>query len=92
MNDNEDEDIDELPIFASLSNINKCDCCDRHKLKRTVKIDSEQISPIYLGVICCSKRFGISMTGNPNVAIKRLQNKLKEISNQEILGLLEDIT
>lgn len=84
--------LDSLPIFATLSQlVTICDCCGRKSLKRTICIDSSEINPIHLGVICCSQWFNVNLSGNPYAAIKRIQNKLKTMDNEEIEDVIKQI-
>lgn len=84
--------LDNLPIFAKISlEVTQCDCCFRTNLKRTICIDSSEFNPIHLGVICCSQWFNVNLTGNPYKALIRIQNKLKQLDNEEIEQIIEDI-
>lgn len=84
--------LDSLPIFAKLTlDITQCDCCMRKGLKRTICIDSADFNPIHLGVICCSQWFNVNLSGNPYKALKRIQQKLKELDNEEIEDIINQI-
>lgn len=84
--------LDSLPIFASLNfMVSECDCCNKQRIKRTVEICSSDIDPIYLGVTCCGQWFDVNLSGNPYKAIIRLNRKLKELSNEQIEEIIENI-
>lgn len=84
--------LDSLPIFASLNfMISTCDCCSKSHIKRTVEINSSEIDTIYLGVTCCGQWFDVNMSGNPYKAIKRLNRKLRSLSNEQIESIVENI-
>ena len=78
-------------LSAKLSfKVLQCDCCGRINLKRTVEIKIEG-STINLGVICCSLWFDLNMSGNPFGAAKRLSNKAKHYSEEDISEIYESI-
>lgn len=84
--------LDSLPIFASLNfMVSSCDCCNRSGIKRTVEISSSEIDTIYLGSVCCGRWFDVNMSGNPYKAIKRLNKKLRELSNEQVESIVENI-
>ncbi len=66
-------------------------CCNKQRIKRTVEISSSDIDPIYLGVTCAGNWFDVNLSGNPYKAIIRLNRKLKDLSNEQIEEIIENI-
>lgn len=85
------EQIDELPIFVSLCEVNVCDCCGKSNLKRSMKLDSVYFNAVHLGVVCCGRWFNVNLRGNPYKAATRLQYKINSLSIDEVNSVLEDI-
>lgn len=71
--------------------VSECDCCGKKNIKRTVEICSADIDPIYLGVTCGGEWFEVNLSGNPYKAIIRLNRKLKELSNEQIEEIINNI-
>lgn len=82
---------DDIPIFVKLTtDVNQCDCCGKTNLKRTVEIDLAG-GTINLGVTCAGKWFALNMSGNPYYAARKLDRKLRTMSNDDIEEIISDI-
>lgn len=61
-----------------------CDCCGRTNMQVTFKFTKNQDFLFNIGVICATKWFGGSYTGNKSAAAKRIKNKLSSLNEEAV--------
>jgi len=69
-----------------------CDCCGKSDLLRTVEFHGANLASINLGVVCAGNLFRINMRGAPLRAVKHLQSVLNEMTEDEIIDVLDEIS
>lgn len=68
-----------------------CDCCGKRNMRKLYSIEADEIEPVKLGATCIHKHFGVSMTGNPFDAYRRLVRHINSLRFSKLEQILEEV-